>query len=89
MAYEACEKYAFNVSKTIQIRGIPDALHQRLKERAKAAGMSLSDYVLSEIKVIELKRHLDRFQMPLDYGKRTWRREDLYVRGSANEKNIE
>lgn len=34
----------------VQIRNVPDALHRRLKSRAALAGMSLSDYLLSEIR---------------------------------------
>ena len=34
----------------IQIRNVPDALHRRLKSRAALAGMSLSDYLLDEIR---------------------------------------
>jgi antitoxin FitA len=34
----------------IQIRNVPEALHRRLKSRAALAGMSLSDYLLSEIR---------------------------------------
>jgi len=34
----------------IQIRNVPDALHRRLKARAAMAGMSLSDYLLDEIR---------------------------------------
>lgn len=34
----------------IQIRNVPDALHRRLKSRAALAGMSLSDYLLGEIR---------------------------------------
>ncbi|HTU55589.1 MAG TPA: plasmid stabilization protein [Acetobacteraceae bacterium] len=34
----------------IQIRNVPDALHRRLKSRAALAGMSLSDYLLNEIR---------------------------------------
>ena len=34
----------------IQIRNVPDALHRRLKARAALAGMSLSDYLLEEIR---------------------------------------
>jgi plasmid stability protein len=34
----------------IQLRNVPDALHRQLKARAAMAGMSLSDYLLSEIK---------------------------------------
>jgi antitoxin FitA len=38
--------------KTIQLRNVPDALHRTLKARAALAGMSLSDYLLAEIKEI-------------------------------------
>lgn len=36
----------------IQLRNVPNDLHRRLKARAAMAGMSLSDYLLSEIKEI-------------------------------------
>jgi len=36
----------------IQIRNVPDALHRILKTRAALTGMSLSDYLLAEIKEI-------------------------------------
>ena len=36
----------------IQLRNVPNDLHRRLKARAAKAGMSLSDYLLSEIKEI-------------------------------------
>ena len=39
----------------IQIRNVPDSIHRKLKARAALAGMSLSDYVLAE-----LRRSLDR-----------------------------
>ena len=34
----------------IQIRNVPDALHRKIKARAAMAGMSLSDYLLAEIR---------------------------------------
>jgi plasmid stability protein len=40
------------MSKMIQLRNVPDALHRRLKARAAMSGMSLSDYLLSEIREI-------------------------------------
>jgi len=40
------------MSKMIQLRNVPDALHRHLKARAAMAGMSLSDYLLTEIKEI-------------------------------------
>ena len=36
----------------IQLRNVSDALHRTLKARAAMAGMSLSDYLLAEIKEI-------------------------------------
>jgi plasmid stability protein len=38
------------MSPMIQIRNVPDALHQKLKARAALAGMSLSDFLLEEIR---------------------------------------
>lgn len=40
------------MSKMIQLRNVPDGLHRSLKVRAALAGMSLSDYLLTEIKEI-------------------------------------
>jgi antitoxin FitA len=37
------------MSKMIQVRNVPDALHRSLKVRAAASGMSLSDYLLKEL----------------------------------------
>ncbi|WP_229837302.1 FitA-like ribbon-helix-helix domain-containing protein [Thalassobaculum fulvum] len=34
----------------IQIRNVPEELHRRLKSRAAMAGMSLSDYLLGQIR---------------------------------------
>jgi len=36
----------------IQIRNVPGALHRRLKLRAALAGMSLSNYLLNEIRQV-------------------------------------
>jgi antitoxin FitA len=38
------------MSKMIQVRNVPDDLHRRLKARAAMAGMSLSEYLLRELK---------------------------------------
>ena len=40
------------MSKMIQLRNVPDALHRSLKARAALAGMSLSDYLLAEIRQV-------------------------------------
>ena len=34
----------------IQIRNVPDSLHQKLKARAAMAGMSLSDFLMADIR---------------------------------------
>jgi plasmid stability protein len=36
----------------IQLRNVPDALHRILKVRAAMAGMSLSDFLMAEIREI-------------------------------------
>ena len=38
--------------KMIQIRHVPDALHRRLKQKAQAAGMTLSDYLKRELEQV-------------------------------------
>jgi len=38
------------MSHSIQIRNVPDDIHRTLRARAAAAGLSLSDYLLEDIK---------------------------------------
>ena len=38
------------MSKMIQIRNVPDSIHRTMKSRAALAGMSLSDYLLRELR---------------------------------------
>lgn len=38
------------VAKNIQIRNVPDEVHEVYKRRAAAAGMSLQEYLLSDLK---------------------------------------
>lgn len=40
------------MSTMIQIRNVPETLHRTLKARAALAGMSLSDYLLAEIREV-------------------------------------
>lgn len=37
------------MSKMVQIRNVPDAMHRKLKARAAMAGLALSDYVRLEL----------------------------------------
>ena len=41
--------HASAMTKMIQIRNVPEALHRKLKVRAAASGKTLSDYLLGEI----------------------------------------
>jgi len=43
------------MSTMVQIRNVPDAVHRELKARAALAGLSLSDFLL-----LEMKRSLER-----------------------------
>ena len=54
------------MSVMIQIRNVPDALHRRLKSRAALAGMSLSDYLLSEIRQVAERPTIDELRARLD-----------------------
>jgi plasmid stability protein len=53
------------MSTMIQIRNVPDALHRRLKARAALAGMSLSDYLLGEIRQVAQRPTLDELRARL------------------------
>jgi plasmid stability protein len=50
----------------IQIRNVPDVLHRRLKSRAALAGMSLSDYLLSEIRQLAERPTLEELRARLE-----------------------
>jgi antitoxin FitA len=57
--------YALRMGVMVQIRNVPDALHRRLKSRAALAGMSLSDYLLSEIRQVAERPTLDELKARL------------------------
>ncbi len=42
-------KHVIHMSKMIQIRNVPDAVHRQIKARAASEGLSLSEYLLREI----------------------------------------
>jgi hypothetical protein len=58
--------YVLHMSTMIQIRNVPDALHRRLKSRAALAGMSLSDYLLSEIREVAERPTIDELRARLE-----------------------
>ena len=43
-----CE-HARHMSKMVQIRNVPEALHRKLKSRAADSGRTLSDFLLAEL----------------------------------------
>ena len=45
----------------VQIRNVPDDLHRKLKVRAAGEGMSLSDYLLSELRRLVAQPTLREF----------------------------
>lgn len=64
-------KYAQRMPVMVQIRNVPSDLHRELKARAALEGMSLSDYLLRE-----LRQALDRPTLD-EMRKRLSRREPV------------
>ena len=54
--------HLFVMSKTIQLRHVPDALRRRLKARAANSGLSLSDYLIRELRKITELPTLDEMR---------------------------
>lgn len=50
----------------IQIRNVPEAMHRLLKSRAALAGMSLSDYLLDEIRQLAERPTRDEIRARLE-----------------------
>ncbi len=71
-----CE-HVGNMSKMIQIRNVPDDLHRTLKVRAATEGMTLSDYLLLEMRRLAAQPTLREFV------ERLHRREGVTLRESA------
>jgi antitoxin FitA len=55
-------KYALGMARMIQVRNVPEVLHRSLKARAANAGMSLSDYLLRELREIADRPTLAEFR---------------------------
>jgi antitoxin FitA len=74
------------MSKMIQVRNVPDGVHRTLKAQAAMAGMSLSDFLLAEIRhlaerpsIAELRervRHRSRIADPLSAAEAVRRERD-------------
>ncbi|HYU15852.1 MAG TPA: toxin-antitoxin system HicB family antitoxin [Candidatus Acidoferrum sp.] len=49
------------MSRMIQVRNVPDQLHRRLKMRAAEEGVSLSDYILAELRQLGERPSMKEF----------------------------
>ena len=58
--------YVLYMSTMIQIRNVPDGLHRKLKSRAALAGMSLSDFLLKEIREVAERPTLEELRARLE-----------------------
>lgn len=63
------------MSKMIQLRRVPDALHRQLKARAALSGLPLSDYLIREVRKIAeqptLEEMLERLRRRSPYRGKT------------------
>jgi plasmid stability protein len=50
------------MSVMVQIRNMPDDLHRKLKSRAALSGMSLSDYLMAEIRQIAARPTMEEMR---------------------------
>lgn len=50
-----CACYSGGVGQTLQIRNVPEELHAAIVERARARGVTISQYLLRRIAQIESK----------------------------------
>jgi antitoxin FitA len=66
-----------DMSKMIQLRHVPDELHRKLKTRAAAKGVSMSDYILREIAEIESKPTME------EWLERLHKQEPIKVKGDV------
>ena len=57
--------HVLRMSVIIQIRNVPDYLHRELKARAALAGMSLSDFLLAEVRALASRPTLDALRARL------------------------
>ena len=63
------------MSKMVQIRGVPDRVHAVLRARAAKAGMSLSEFLLAEIRAFAERPALDELLERISHRERVQPRE--------------
>ncbi len=67
------------MSKMIQLRHVPDALHRQLKARAALSGMPLSDFLIREV------RKIAQYPSPEEMRERLLQREPYRGKTSPTE----
>ena len=53
------------MAKMIQIRNVPDALYRTLRVRAARAGISLADYLMTELRELADRPTMEEFAQRL------------------------
>lgn len=61
----AAWNYFGHMSKVIQLRRVPDALHRKLKAHAALEGLSLSDFLLREVRKVAERPSLSELRTRL------------------------
>ncbi len=69
--------------KVIQVRKVPDAVHAELRKRAAEAGVSLSDYVLEELR--RVARRSQNAEVLMRASQRDWGVNHAAVVGAIQE----
>lgn len=62
--------HASRMSKMVQVRNVPDALHRKLKARAADSGQTLSDYLLTELERLAARPTRDEMRARIHGRKR-------------------
>jgi len=66
----------------LQVRNLPDDVHAKLKQRAKDAGMSLSDYVAAQLaELVEYRSNAEIFEEARRRGRERELTTEEIVRG--------
>jgi len=68
-----------DMSKMIQVRNVPDAVHRTLKSRAAAAGMSLSDYIKRDLESAAARPTLEEIDARVSARRRSGVRAETVV----------
>src|SRR3954470_6080818 len=81
----ACE-HAHHMSKMVQIRNVPEALHRKLKSRAADSGQTLSDFLLAELERLAARpTREEMLTRPCTSPRRSARCADRHLRRAARQ----